>query len=251
MRSGWPHCDVRPRRAGPLLLECSAGSSSTGSARRRASGGREAVAFPHGEPCPMRARRVSFADRPDDLVEVTVRRPPVLEAGIRRATRSTTGYPFGTSTPTVHPVPRHAPSIHPAGSPVTAGVTWSPKSTCDARALSPDRRPGIASLAFDHDARLRRCLCPCRDAVRRRGRGRCRHPHHGIEHVLDAGVQGIVSCGTTGEYYALSEAERIDVMRHTYEVVAGRAQLVAGCNRVPRGWRSSSPAPPSTSATTR
>ena len=51
-----------------------------------------------------------------------------------------------------------------------------------------------------------------------------------IEHVLDAGVQGIVSCGTTGEYYALSEAERIDVMRHTYEVAAGRAQLVAGCN---------------------
>ncbi len=51
-----------------------------------------------------------------------------------------------------------------------------------------------------------------------------------IEHVLDAGVQGIVSCGTTGEYYALSEAERIDVMRHTCEVAAGRAQLVAGCN---------------------
>ena len=51
-----------------------------------------------------------------------------------------------------------------------------------------------------------------------------------IERCLDAGVQGIVSCGTTGEYYALNEAERIDVMRHTHEVAAGRAQLVAGCN---------------------
>ena len=51
-----------------------------------------------------------------------------------------------------------------------------------------------------------------------------------IERCLDGGVQGIVSCGTTGEYYALSEAERIEVMRHTHEVAAGRAQLVAGCN---------------------
>ena len=51
-----------------------------------------------------------------------------------------------------------------------------------------------------------------------------------IERCLDAGVHGIVSCGTTGEYYALNEAERIDVMRHTHEVVAGRAQVVAGCN---------------------
>jgi 4-hydroxy-tetrahydrodipicolinate synthase len=51
-----------------------------------------------------------------------------------------------------------------------------------------------------------------------------------IERSLDAGVRGIVSCGTTGEYYALSETERIEVMRHTHEVAAGRARLVAGCN---------------------
>ncbi len=43
-------------------------------------------------------------------------------------------------------------------------------------------------------------------------------------------MRGIVSGGTTGEYYALSDAERVDVMRHTHEVAAGRAQLVAGCN---------------------
>ena len=51
-----------------------------------------------------------------------------------------------------------------------------------------------------------------------------------IERCLDAGVRGIVSCGTTGEYYALNEVERIDVMRHTHQVAAGRAHLVAGCN---------------------
>ena len=51
-----------------------------------------------------------------------------------------------------------------------------------------------------------------------------------VERGLDAGVRGIVSCGTTGEYYALSDAERIDVMRHTHGFAAGRAQLVAGCN---------------------
>jgi 4-hydroxy-tetrahydrodipicolinate synthase len=51
-----------------------------------------------------------------------------------------------------------------------------------------------------------------------------------IERCLDAGARGIVSGGTTGEYYALSEAERVDVMRHTHDVAAGRAQLVAGCN---------------------
>ncbi len=51
-----------------------------------------------------------------------------------------------------------------------------------------------------------------------------------VERCLEAGVRGIVSCGTTGEYYALSETERVDVMRSTRDVVTGRAQLVAGCN---------------------
>jgi 4-hydroxy-tetrahydrodipicolinate synthase len=51
-----------------------------------------------------------------------------------------------------------------------------------------------------------------------------------VARCLDAGVRGIVSCGTTGEYYALTEAERVDVMKWTHEIVAGRAQLVAGCN---------------------
>ena len=73
-----------------------------------------------------------------------------------------------------------------------------------------------------------------------------------VERCLDAGVRGIVSCGTTGEYYALSDAERIDVMRHTHTFAAGRAQLVAGCNSgCHPARRSRSPAPHATSATTR
>ena len=51
-----------------------------------------------------------------------------------------------------------------------------------------------------------------------------------IDFRLDGGVRGIVSCGTTGEYYAMSSDERESVMAHTAEVVGERAQLVAGCN---------------------
>jgi 4-hydroxy-tetrahydrodipicolinate synthase len=51
-----------------------------------------------------------------------------------------------------------------------------------------------------------------------------------VDFCLDAGVAGIVSCGTTGEYYAMSAEERVDVMAHTREVTGNRAKLVAGCN---------------------
>ena len=51
-----------------------------------------------------------------------------------------------------------------------------------------------------------------------------------IEHVLDGGARGLVPCGTTGEYYALSGEERVRQLDHCSSVAAGRAQLVAGCN---------------------
>ncbi len=51
-----------------------------------------------------------------------------------------------------------------------------------------------------------------------------------IDFCLDGGVRGLVSCGTTGEYYAMSSDERKQVMAHTGEVVGSRAQLIAGCN---------------------
>lgn len=51
-----------------------------------------------------------------------------------------------------------------------------------------------------------------------------------IDFCLDGGVRGMVSCGTTGEYYAMSSEERKSVMAHTSDVVGSRAQLIAGCN---------------------
>jgi 4-hydroxy-tetrahydrodipicolinate synthase len=51
-----------------------------------------------------------------------------------------------------------------------------------------------------------------------------------IEHQVQHGVRGIVSCGTTGEYYACTFDERVALMTHTRDVAQGEAQLVAGCN---------------------
>jgi 4-hydroxy-tetrahydrodipicolinate synthase len=51
-----------------------------------------------------------------------------------------------------------------------------------------------------------------------------------IEFVLAGGMRGIVSCGTTGEYYACTTEERVQLLTHARDVTAGRAQLIAGCN---------------------
>ena len=51
-----------------------------------------------------------------------------------------------------------------------------------------------------------------------------------IEHLVNAGVRGIVVAGTTGEYYALSEAERKRLFALAKEAVSGRALLLAGAN---------------------
>lgn len=51
-----------------------------------------------------------------------------------------------------------------------------------------------------------------------------------LEFQLAAGVRGIVAMGTTGEYYAMSVAERLQAMQHIAITVGDRAQLIAGCN---------------------
>ena len=51
-----------------------------------------------------------------------------------------------------------------------------------------------------------------------------------IEFLLTEGVAGFVPGGTTGEVYALSEAERLEVFRFVKEVVRDRAVLIAGTN---------------------
>jgi 4-hydroxy-tetrahydrodipicolinate synthase len=51
-----------------------------------------------------------------------------------------------------------------------------------------------------------------------------------VEHILGAGCHGLVAAGTTGEYYAMSHEERLAVFEAAYELNAGRAVMVAGCN---------------------
>lgn len=51
-----------------------------------------------------------------------------------------------------------------------------------------------------------------------------------IEHVLSAGCHGLVPAGTTGEYYAMSHDERLQVFEKAIELNAGRSVMVAGCN---------------------
>ena len=51
-----------------------------------------------------------------------------------------------------------------------------------------------------------------------------------VEHHLAKGVHGFVPMGSTGEYYAMSDSERWDVLRCVKEVVGDRGLLVAGTN---------------------
>ena len=51
-----------------------------------------------------------------------------------------------------------------------------------------------------------------------------------LEHLINAGVGGIVACGTTGEYYTFSDEERRSVMAYIADRVGDRATLIAGVN---------------------
>lgn len=51
-----------------------------------------------------------------------------------------------------------------------------------------------------------------------------------VKHVMRAGATGIVACGSTGEFYALSDEERLDVLRTVRDAAPSNARLVAGCN---------------------
>jgi len=51
-----------------------------------------------------------------------------------------------------------------------------------------------------------------------------------IDYVLANGVVGLVPGGTTGEVYAFSEAERLEVFKFVREYTGKRATLIAGTN---------------------
>ncbi len=49
-----------------------------------------------------------------------------------------------------------------------------------------------------------------------------------LEHLISAGVNGVVLAGTTGEYYAQTAEERIGLMAFTHELMKGRLPLIIG-----------------------
>jgi len=51
-----------------------------------------------------------------------------------------------------------------------------------------------------------------------------------IEWHLKSGVHGFVPMGSTGEYYAMSDQERLDALRCVKETVGTRVPLIAGTN---------------------
>lgn len=53
-----------------------------------------------------------------------------------------------------------------------------------------------------------------------------------VDFLIGAGVHGIIAAGTTGEYYAQSTEERIDLMQCIKDLVAGRAPLVVGTGAI-------------------
>ena len=49
-----------------------------------------------------------------------------------------------------------------------------------------------------------------------------------IDYLIDAGVHGLISGGSTGENYAQTTTERVEIARFTKERIAGRVPLVVG-----------------------
>lgn len=53
-----------------------------------------------------------------------------------------------------------------------------------------------------------------------------------IDYLIDGGVHGIFAIGTTGEFYALTNAEYQEVLEVTVDQVAGRVPVYAGANAI-------------------
>ncbi|MDX9991487.1 MAG: 4-hydroxy-tetrahydrodipicolinate synthase [Anaerolineales bacterium] len=51
-----------------------------------------------------------------------------------------------------------------------------------------------------------------------------------IDYLIENGISGLVPGGTTGEVYALSEAERLEIFQFVKEQAKGRVTLIAGTN---------------------
>ena len=49
-----------------------------------------------------------------------------------------------------------------------------------------------------------------------------------VEHLIGAGVHGLIVAGTTGEYYAQSMKERVWLMGRMKKLIAGRVPMIVG-----------------------
>jgi 4-hydroxy-tetrahydrodipicolinate synthase len=53
-----------------------------------------------------------------------------------------------------------------------------------------------------------------------------------VEFLIDAGVHGIISAGTTGEYYAQSSEERFVLMKFLSQKISGRVAYIVGTGAI-------------------
>lgn len=53
-----------------------------------------------------------------------------------------------------------------------------------------------------------------------------------VDHLIGAGVHGIIVAGTTGEYYAQTMEERIDLMGRVRSLIKGRVPLIVGTGAI-------------------
>ena len=53
-----------------------------------------------------------------------------------------------------------------------------------------------------------------------------------VEFLIDAGVDGVIVAGTTGEYYAQSADERVEMMSFAKQAIDGRLPLIVGTGAI-------------------
>ena len=53
-----------------------------------------------------------------------------------------------------------------------------------------------------------------------------------IDHLISAGVSGLIIAGTTGEYYAQSAEERIEMMALAKDMIGGRLPMIVGTGAI-------------------
>jgi 4-hydroxy-tetrahydrodipicolinate synthase len=53
-----------------------------------------------------------------------------------------------------------------------------------------------------------------------------------INRLIEAGVHGLIIAGTTGEYYAQSSDERVEMMSIAHEIIAGRRPMIVGTGAI-------------------